>query len=143
MKGIREAAMGLPEEQPTPKYESGKGYQSKLFDADRYDGSWNDPQYQDGYVAPKYKKYFEKKEQVKGVLNITIEIFNTEIGPFADFNNENTYDTEKATTKATEIAYDYIEKLAGKGFDSRYKVEFDITESYESFDASITLTPII
>lgn len=141
MKGIREAAMGLPEEEPTPKYESGKGYKSNLFDHDRYDGAYNTDEYTTGYTPKKYKGYEEPEPIIRGTMSITISIENAEIGKYADFDGPD-YDSERATTIATEIAYDYIEKLAGKGFESRYKVDFDVTEGYNDFDANITLTPL-
>lgn len=149
MKGIREIAMGSPEPEKDPyesKYAkpySGSGSKS-MFDDELYDnapysgyGSRYDPY--DSY-NPK-KKTFLPDVTPKGQMQITMSFTFSEIGDYADENHP-AYNWGRAIDKATELAYDQIEKLAGKGYESRYNCDFKVSEGFLEYEAVVTLTPL-
>lgn len=120
MRGIREAAMSKEPEK------------SSLFDSE-----YNDEQYP--YTNYRHRNY--SPTTTKGEVTISIIIDSEEIGEIADYTNPS-YDWAAAETKATEIAYDRIEALLGKGYTSKYSASFQISPNYDEFEAVITLTPI-
>ena len=129
MRGIREAAMSQEEETTYPS--------QTLWDTDRYDGAYNNPE----YSGSSYKKTkYEKIDTSKDII-ITMTIDNKDIGKVGDFDDKS-YDYTKAETKATEIAYDRTEALLGKGFDSKFKIGFEVTDGYDEWEATVTLTPL-
>lgn len=137
MKGIREAAMSQEEEAPAtstwPKSKSPSLF-DKNFDSDRYDGSWNDP----AYTSHSYKTY---KKPDEDEITITLKVPYSKLGAFADINSP-LWNDIKAEEKATEIAYDRIEKLLGKNYESKYSVSFNASDMYEEYEVEATLTPV-
>jgi hypothetical protein len=130
MKGIREAAMSsesepeyIPQTHYYPETHKQK-HNSSLFDYDNYPpvGSYKVP-------AP-----------VKGVIEIKLNVSADELGPVGD-DTSNKYDWNKAQNKAEEIAYDRIEELLGKGFESRYSIEFNVYDDGVEYEVSCILTP--
>jgi hypothetical protein len=135
MKGIREAAMSQEEEEtPSTAWPKAKNPSlfDKGFDYDRYDGSWNNPE---AYSSRTYKP----KENTDDDIKITLTIPYSKIGSFADVDSPNWNDV-KAETKAIEIAYDRIEALLGKGYESKFSVNFDASDDYDAYEVEVTLS---
>lgn len=154
MKGIREIAMGTPEEEPKivskdyddygsrfPSYTPPKG-QKSMFDSELYDDAdYYGTGYSGGAYNPRSSKSYLPEVTPKGQLEITMAIPMSEIGDCADDNNP-AYNWGLACQKATEIAYDRIEELAGKDYESRYVCTFKVDEGFLEWEAVVTLTPV-
>lgn len=144
---IREIAMGTPEQEPKkvayPDYDYGdyapQPYkplegQKSIFDDDLYDDS--------NYYGAKYHhKNLLPSVTPKGQLTITMSFPISELGECAD-DNHPAYDWGRAIDKAIELGYDTVEKLAGKGYESRYELDFKAEEGFLEYDVTVTLTPI-
>lgn len=127
MKSIREAALGLESEAtpPAPLYPSAfkpEKHNSSLFDYDNYPVNKS-------YAAP-----------VKGVIEIKLTVNVDELGPVGD-ETASQYDWNAAQNKAQEVAYDKIQELLGKDFDSKFSIEFNVYDDGESYEVSCVLTP--
>lgn len=136
MKSIREAVMSQrgKEESKTPSLWPAKEMSP---DEDYYDSMYGSTPTQSDYIPKWSEKYVHNKP---GQINISTTIQYEEVGKIADYS-EVEYDPEKAETMATEIAYDRIEALAGKGYESRYTVKFEVTD-YGEYEVKATLIPI-
>lgn len=132
MKGIREAAMSI-ETKPAPTT------RTEMIPYSYDDG------YDYGYPTTPHSGRTTYKSNAqkayKGEITITIYVSLEEIGPVAD-DSDPLYNWDKASVRATEIAYDQIQALAGKGFESRYEIDCDVQDLYTEFEAIITLTPV-
>lgn len=133
MKGIREAAMSTESETPSTTWPKAKtpSLFDKNFDSDRYDGSYYGSSYSGKTYTP----------PVEGLITISLSIPTSKIGNVAD-DTHPAYDWNKAQIKAEEIAYDRVEELLGKNYESKYSLGFDVTDSYDEYEVTITLSPI-
>jgi hypothetical protein len=136
MKGIREIINEPEEKKPIYKNRRQTSFNTEEF----YNTRDLDLEDDEEYGSYPLKKP-EKIQTIKGQLKIITTICFDEIGETADYFSEK-YDEIKAEEKAKEIAYDQIEKLAGKGYNSKYTIRFDIDENEESFNVITILTPI-
>ena len=150
MVGIREAAMGS-EEEPTPSWPSHtQPYKpitrsGSLFeDNDGYDYNYDEGVRQPVLpYTPLKTNYtpagYTKEDYEKITILITIE--SKSMGKIGDWHDHN-YDEKKAETKAIEIAYDRVEELLGKNYESKFVVAFSAYEGTNEFEITVTLTPI-
>lgn len=142
MKGIREAAMGSPDEEPTrytppstswpSSYPKSAGQGNLLGDLD-----------DDYYAYPKYVEPYKIKSKSLSTskdIVVTITIPYSEIGDTADYESRS-YNSTMAETHAMEIAYDRLEELAGKNYESRYGLDFNVTDDAFEYIVTVTLTP--
>ena len=139
MKSIRDLTMSKKEEK-IPDYPS-KPYQSSFYGGPNDDdyGAYPKTHYLDDNYSNDYcpKKYQKDKP---GDYKISMIIPNEEIGPVAD-ECDRKYDWAKADAKSIEIGYDRIEKLLGKGYDSKYTISFNTISGYGEYEVEATLTP--
>ncbi|MCX6722721.1 MAG: hypothetical protein NT094_01475 [Candidatus Staskawiczbacteria bacterium] len=126
-KGIREMAMSQePEAKP-------------LF------GEYRPYPSQYGEYNPRYDGEYEYKEEKEPTNLISIKMIVTyeELGPEFDMDNElYSYEPEKAELKAKEIAYDRLVNFTQKGFESKYSMTIEATDSYTEYEIEIILTPL-
>ncbi len=147
---IREIAMGENKEPEPTKVDYtdyndnyGTGYnvkpykplagQKSMFDSELYDDDY-------GSYNPSGKSYLPDVTP-KGQLTISMSFPLSELGNCADDNHPE-YDWGRAIDKATELGYDAIEKLAGKGYESRYSLAFKAEEGFLEYEVTATLTPL-
>lgn len=133
MKGIREAAMSQEDETPTtsawPKAKSPSLF-DKDFDSDRYDGSYYNP------GAYSHKTYVPPNHDIITIsMNFEYKTLGLQDG------GEGMQAEQHAETKAIEAAYDRVEQLLGKNYESKYSVSFEATDEYDSMLVTVTLTP--
>ena len=137
MKGIREAAMSTEsEEKPSTVWPKAKtpSLFDKDFDSDRYDGSYYNP---GAYSGKTYSK-----PQDENIITITLTVAYSKLGVRLD-GDGNLVDEIAAEAKAIEIAYDRIEALLGKNYESKFTVSFDASDDYySSFEVEVTLKPL-
>lgn len=140
MKGIREAAMSKEEDTPESTWPKPKtpSIFSKDFDRDRYDRSYDYDKH--GDYNNKYQSSY-KTNNTEDDITITLTIPYSKLG--VKLNADGEIINELAgETKATEIAYDRIEQLIGKNYESKYILNFDVSDNYyDSFEVEVTLTP--
>ena len=134
MRGIREAALSSEPEYIPPKH--------FLLGDDYYGYDYLKPKEKtkglfdyDNYPAKSYKA------PVKGVIEIKLSVSANELGPVAD-ETTSQYDWNLAQNKAEQTAYDKIQELLGKDFDSRFSIEFNTYDDGESYEVSCILTPV-
>ena len=138
MKGIREMALGsdTEEKQSTlfPKtynrkpysydddleYSYGKSYSSRISDNS-------------------YRSYKDTSPRTD-TYTITLQISLLQLGNIAD-DSLDEYDYDKASVKAEQIAYDRLEALLGKNYESKYSISFETTEGWTTWEIAVTLTP--
>lgn len=124
MNSIRSLAMSKQKQQETKEYE---GY---------YDNYDNLDQLSPGKTSTAFYPSSPKKDEILIILNIQ----NSEIGECADYDSE-FYNWEQSHQRAKEIAYDRIEELLGKHYESKFTVYFDICGRMDDYEATITLIP--
>ena len=132
MKSIREAAMSKEEPKEQKLFPSSYtgGMRSKTNYND-YDNDWG--------IDEMFPKTNYNPPNPDAIF-ITFKLQYTEIGPESDPDND-LWDENIAETKAIEIAYDKVEEMLGKGFESKYSVCFKATDNFDSYDLEVELTP--
>jgi len=136
MKSIRETAMSK-EEPKIPTYSSSYPSYPRKSSIDKYNHyGYNDWGDDIDEMFPR-SNYTPPNPEI---LMITFKLQYAEIGP--ESNPENIEWNENiAETKAIEKAYDKIEELIGKKFESKYSVCFKATDNYDEYDIEVELTP--
>jgi hypothetical protein len=118
---------------PYKPYGSSLPGQKSIFDSELYDDDY-------GAYNPSGKSYLPDVTP-KGQLKVSMSFSLSELGNCADDNHPE-YDWGRAIDKATELGYDAIEKLAGKGYESRYELAFKAEEGFLEYEVTVTLTPL-
>lgn len=138
--GMRDRAMQAKEAEETGIMPTGagsagfKGHQQSLM-GDDWD--WGGDHHTYGGKTTGYDGY---KKPEKGTIVISMTLEADEIGPEADDTNEK-YNYNTALRKAEETAYDRIEALLGKNYESKYTLRFEV-DDWKDYDVIVTLTPI-
>ena len=127
MKSIRNLTMGTKEEEPTyPTKQASIPYD----DQTDYNNNYPNPSNSKDHSTTETKEY-----------KISMIINNDEIGDIAN-ESDIAYDELSADNKSLEIAYDRIEKLLGKGYESKYSISFKSFAGYSEYEIEATLIPI-
>lgn len=137
--GIRDIAIQAKEQEENPDKDYSPKKQGTIFGGDGNGGGYG------GDYDPPYRGYQQPPEDEPGTLKVMVTIPREALGEVGDdsYTKQMLYDNEKAEKKAEELAYDQIEALAGKGFESRYRIVFHETdELYDEFEVVIKLIPI-
>jgi len=129
MKSIRETVMSKKEE-PIEEYLGEYSPRKNKLLGDDYDK----------YDYPEFAPSSTYNDPVKGQITITFNIENEEIGKIAD-DSSASYDWDKASSKATEIAHNRIEELLDKNYKSKYQVDTETCMIYNKFEITVTLKP--
>ena len=137
--GIRQLAMSPEPSKPKkPNYwgedEDYGQYKPVKWDKQRYDGN---------YDGSKYKAEEEKwDKKKKSEITMSFVIPYTQMGKKFDFaNDEFNFDRAAGEDKAKEIAYDKVEEMLGKGFNSKYSIVINAIDSYDEYEIDVILTP--
>jgi hypothetical protein len=133
MKGIREAAMGADEPEYVQKPLLGKDYYG--YDPNGTKGYWGEQE------DNLYGKSYPITTRKDGEITITLMVPSSKIGSIADYTKPE-YNWTAAETRATEIAYDEIENLFAKDYQTKYTMALSAVEGDEEFEVTITLNPI-
>ena len=128
MRGIRETAMGTPDEPVTPKYYP-PAYPA-AYRPGKYDTSLFDD-----YEAP-----IKAAKPKKGTIEIKIIIPTEDLGAVAD-DSSFAYNWEIAQNKAEEQGYDKIKELLGDSFESKYTIKFNVYDDETEYEVTCTLIP--
>lgn len=139
MSGMRDLAMGK-EPEPEPKYPTYKPYKphDTSFGSRGYDHGYNSGSlFEDPITVSDYRKSKLPKD-TKNTYKIVFTIDAKELGGVADDTND-LYDYKLASTAATEIAYDRIEELLGKNYESKYTIAFEVDDYVDEFEVTATL----
>jgi len=134
MKSIREAAMS--KEEPKKTFASSYPADNGMRATPNYNGYGED----DWGIDEMFPKSNYTPPNPKAIF-ITFKLQYTEIGPESDPDND-LWNENIAETKAIEIAYDKVEELLGKGFESKYSVCFKASDNFDDYELEVELTPI-
>lgn len=147
MKGIREASMSKP---TTPAQSSIYGYHPvKTSTQDIYD-DFSEDEYgaYGGYrggtsnYSPKYNSETEDTSITQdGQITMIFRFETEQVGECADETSMK-YNEMEIEATASELAYDEIEKFAGKQYLERYTSSFAVDIGLFSIKVTATLLPV-
>jgi hypothetical protein len=133
MKGYRERAMSTDNDEisspsKTSSLFSPTSSHKKHYDYDGYNNGWDNPD--------SYRYNLTNFNIITILMNFKYE----DIGITKEEDDETKL--ANAETKAIEAAYDRLEELLGKNYESKYQLSFQAVDEYDSYLVTITLTPV-